>query len=1005
MIALLMNFFLFRRSSHIVLSGTLALSLFAVAVAKGQQPSVDSNELPSVPLGTLSDALASFDVAEGFRIEPVASEPLVVDPVAMSFDEKGRLYVVEMRDYSERRPERLGRVRLLEDRTGDGVMDHSVVLLDGLAWPTAVICYDGGVFVGSTPDIIYAKDEDGDGKADLVKTVFSGFASDYAPYETNRLNVQALLNSFRWGIDNRIHGATSGSGGKVSSIQNPGAGVVNLRGRDFSFDPRYLDLRPESGGAQHGMSFDDFGNKFVCSNSDHIQQVVYPLRYFGLNPDLSPKHPRVSIAADGAAAPVFRLSPDEAWRVIRTKWRVAGSVAGPVEGGGRPSGYFTGATGVTIYRGDQWPIFHLGNAIIADCGSNLIHRKQLVPEGVVNTARRYEEDSASELVASRDNWFRPVQFANAPDGSLWVADMSREVIEHPWSLPANIKQHLDLNHGNGAGRIYRIVAEERELPLGRSLEGLSIADLVACLEHANGWHRDTAARLLVERGDLSAKAPLVALLNESDRAVARVHALHLLRSLSFIEPKHIQRGLVDVSGEVRIHCLRLLESLSSSSAEPLQSEVSALVFDDDERVRYQLALSLGLLRFADRLENLYRLSKQAHENAWLHHAVLNSVGPSMADYWSLVLADLDYWRRPELRNEWVELCRLVSKRLTARDLAEALDRLVATGDVDFSIPSVVALTADSDRIMKSLPQVRSALRPLVQKAIDTVRDGRNSAKTVAESVELLGVLREPQLEALLKLVVERGGSSELTTRCLKVCRRLDSPALLPWLEERFPRFLLEPRREFLDLFFDQSSDLGRALDWLDDGRIAYRELSEGQRQSLLRHSDLEVRKRAAGLLTRPVASDKDVITKLLPALLSEANLSNGRRLFVERCALCHQVGTLGVDVGPQVPSMRGLRKRGMLEAILFPNREVAPQYFGVTVLGDSLSETGTIKAETDFSVTLRQAGGNDVTIQKSEVTAIRSGGLSLMPEGLLDGLSVREVADLLEFLMYGEGKP
>ena len=214
----------------------------------GQQPSVGVDELPSRELGSLTESLASFEVADGFRIEPVAWEPLVVDPVAMAFDEWGRLYVVEMRDYSERRPERLGRVRRLEDRDGDGVMDHSSVYVDDLPWPTAVICYDGGIFIGSTPDILYAKDEDGDGVADHRKTVFTGFASDYAPYETNRLNVQALLNSFRWGIDNRIHGVTSGSGGKVVAVDHPERGALNLRGRDFSFDPRRFDIRPEGGG-------------------------------------------------------------------------------------------------------------------------------------------------------------------------------------------------------------------------------------------------------------------------------------------------------------------------------------------------------------------------------------------------------------------------------------------------------------------------------------------------------------------------------------------------------------------------------------------------------------------------------------------------------------------------------------------------------------------------------------------------------------------------------------
>ncbi len=156
--------------------------------------------LPRVPPKSPDEAIASFEVADGFRIELVAAEPLIVDPVAMAFDEDGRIYVVEMRDYSEQDKERLGRVRLLRDEDGDGKFETSRVFVEGLSWPTAIACYDGGVFIGSAPDILYCKDTDGDGVADEQKVVFTGFG---------RGNVQGLINSFQWGLDGRIHGATS----------------------------------------------------------------------------------------------------------------------------------------------------------------------------------------------------------------------------------------------------------------------------------------------------------------------------------------------------------------------------------------------------------------------------------------------------------------------------------------------------------------------------------------------------------------------------------------------------------------------------------------------------------------------------------------------------------------------------------------------------------------------------------------------------------------------------
>lgn len=363
------------------------VQLFSIAAALGYgllpssfaaEPEVTTKDLPRIPATEPKNVGATFQVRPGFALELVASEPLVVSPVAMDFDENGRLFVVEMIDYSERRDEHLGRIRVLEDTDGDGHFDKSWVYADQIPWPTAVLCYRGGVFVGTTPDILYCPDPNRDGVADSKDVVFTGFAAD----TLNHLNVQALLNSFHWGMDNRVHGSASVSGGKITSPKHPERAPVDLRGRDFSFDPATFELRAESGGGQHGMSFDNAGRKFVSSNSDHIQAVLYDDRYLGLNPDADLPSVRESIAVDGPAAEVFRISPDEPWRVIRTRWRVTGAVPGMIEGGGRASGYFTAATGVTIYRGNAFPSEYLGDAFVADCGSNLIHHKKLRSEGV-----------------------------------------------------------------------------------------------------------------------------------------------------------------------------------------------------------------------------------------------------------------------------------------------------------------------------------------------------------------------------------------------------------------------------------------------------------------------------------------------------------------------------------------------------------------------------------------------------------------------------------------------
>ncbi len=313
------------------------VTLAAVVLILSQSTQADENYqslLPRIPPLDPHAALAAFQVHPAFEIELVASEPQVTSPVAIDFDENGRMYVVEMRDYSEQDQEALGQIRLLEDVDGDGRYENDTVFAKDLSWPTAVACANGGVFVGAAPHIYFLKDNDGDGRADIQKIVFTGFKRD---------NVQGLLNSFQWGLDNRLHGATSTAGGDIRR-PNESHPSVSLRGRDFLINLRTLELRPETGGGQHGMSFDDWGRKFVSANSDHIQLVLIDDQYVVRNPASDITASRESIAADGPQAEVFRISPVEPWRELRTRLRVQGAVPGPIEGGGRAAGYFTGAT-------------------------------------------------------------------------------------------------------------------------------------------------------------------------------------------------------------------------------------------------------------------------------------------------------------------------------------------------------------------------------------------------------------------------------------------------------------------------------------------------------------------------------------------------------------------------------------------------------------------------------------------------------------------------------------
>ncbi len=572
--------------------------LFSISAVHAE-PQADVKDLPRIPATEPEDAIETFEIRPGFELQLAAHEPEVVDPIAMCFDEDGRMFVVEMRGYSERRDDELGRIRMLEDTDGDGVYEKATVYLDKLKWPTAVLCYQGGIFVGATPDIFYAKDTDGDGVADEKKTVFTGFGKG----KEMRLNMQALFNSFRWGPDNRIWGATAANGGSITRPDDSSFAEVSLRGADFSFDPELLDLRPENGTAQYGMSFDSQGRRYICSNSRHLIWVAWERSQLKPNPWFRMPPALTGIATDGSAAPVFRISDDEPWRVVRTRWRVSGVVKGIVEGGGRVSGYFTSATGINLFWGDAFGEGFRDNVFVGDVGSNLLHRKILSRSNGKSQpiAKRPADEQETEFLRSSDNWFRPASTHNGPDGCLYVCDMYREVIEHPWSLPEGIKKHLDLNSGNDRGRIYRIQPEGHQRRSIPRLSEASDEDLQDLINHPNDWHQTTARRLLYERGvaaevkqapdqftaDLSAESPLLENLERAQGDTwAEAALLNSLRNMESLKEAwtRIDKGsspsfrssLLAMIG--RSGNLELMESiLAELSEQPVRAETAAVI--------------------------------------------------------------------------------------------------------------------------------------------------------------------------------------------------------------------------------------------------------------------------------------------------------------------------------------------------------------------------------------------------------------------------------------------
>lgn len=961
-------------------------------------PELTRADLPRVPPVETADVFKTFQIKPGFRLQLAAAEPLVVDPIDICFDENGRMFVVEMRDYSEMREVQphLGRIRLVVDANGDGVFDQATVYAEDLPWPTGVCCYDGGIFVAASPDIIYFKDTNGDGKADVRKVVFTGFGDG----KGDKLNVQALVNGLRWGMDNRIHGQTASNGGVLKRPDAPDAKALDLRGRDFNFDPRHLDLRPENGGGQYGMCFDNHGRKFVCSNSHHIQTFMYDAEYGERNPYYNMPPSLVDIPVDGPAAEVYRTSPEEGWRVIRTKWRVTGVVQGLIEGGGRSSGYFTSATGITLYRGDAFPEEFVGDAFIADVGSNLIHRKKVRPQGVALIAERPADEQKVEFLTSTDLWFRPVQLANAPDGCLYLCDMYREVIEHPWSLPENIKKLLDLNAGNDRGRIYRITPDGYKTRQPPRLGKATTKQLVATLEHRNGWHRDTAARLLFERQDKAAIPLLEKTMRKSSSPLGRLLAMHLLDGLGGLTAAHLLAGLNDADPTVRAHAIKLSEKFIEAGDQALWSKVCELRNDPDINVRYQLAFTLGEFNRPGKIESLGAIARRDLDSPWTQAAIFSSLADGAGELFTAMANDPRVRQSPGGQDFLRQLIVFVGAKNQAGEVAAALKFIGQVDDPAMIFTMTQALGDGLQRAKKSLTSAGDSLTAILRRA---ETEAGNAAAPEALRVAAIQLLVHTSYETsgqrLLGLL-DRAQPQPVQLAALATLDRYAAAPIGVELTRRWDSLTPRLRAAVLTTLLARPERATALLQAIEAGTIRASVLDSTQLKLLTTYRDPEVRQLAVKVLaTQPTSPRQSVVTSFAPALSLAGDAAAGKKIYAERCLSCHRSNGEGFALGPDFVSVKTTGKEKLLTNIIDPNAEVRPEFVGYVVeTKDDQSLLGLVLNETASSVTLRQAYGKQDVIPRANITKMQSQGQSVMPEGLEAGLTPQAMADLLEYI-------
>ncbi len=922
-------------------------------------------------------AAATIHVPAGLHVELVASEPMVVDPVAMTIDENGVIFVAEMRDYPD--APAIGRIRRLEDSDGDGRPDRATVFADAVPTPNGVMAWNGGVLVTSAPDILFLQDSNGDGVADIRRVVFTGFAVGNTDHRTNGLV---------FGLDNWIYGANGGGGGRVRPGDQPQAKPLGLWIRDYRFRPDFSGLESVSGHSQFANTFDDWGNRFVNDNSNHLRHPVLPRRNLLANPQFALESPEQSLPDHGDGAEVFPLSA-------------------PAERPNDPltAGHFTSACAVTIYRGDALPAAYRGNAFVAEPAHNLIHRDVLEAKGPTFVARRAHQ--TSEFLASTDSWVRPVNMYGGPDGALYVVDMYRAVLEHPMSIPFEMQKRLDLDGGKNMGRIYRVVPDGWRPPHRRpDLGRLPSSALVPLLADTNAWWRMTAQRLLIERQDKTVADALRGLARTRPK-LARLHALWTLEGLGQLDDATLTRALSDREAGIRENALRLAES-RLGTAPRLRQAAFRLVDDPSPRVRFQLALAAGGLG-DEVLPTLARLIRRDGADPWQRNAVLTSARHDRARLLELVLATAaGFARRPEAAEFIRHLGEIVATSGDRAEIAAWIRVATGRGGATPETWRVATVASLGPALRHGTPELRTWVR--APGVLDPMRGWSNAlwkmaqdpsahASDRAATIEFLALFPDPVRADVLEKLLDPRHPESVQVAAARALADCSTYAFSTRLLASWARFTAAVRDQILATLIARGDrEIEDVLAALEKGLIRPSDINLARREVLTKHATLGPRAREV-FVSRSASQLDGTVAKVTRQVLAlDGDALHGENVYNDTCAVCHRFRGQGHPVGPALETVIGRENQSLLTDILNPNRAVAPQYQVYVVKTASQELSGIVATEDPTSITLRAAMAVDTTVQRNDVVALQAHPVSMMPEGLEQTLRPQDLADLLAFL-------
>lgn len=978
--------------------------------SSGRIPDAPTAENPKDPRPaplSPAESMKRAHLPEGLELRLFAAEPDIIKPIAMAFDERGRLFVAESIDYpNDVRPKGTGRdrIRVCEDTNADGVADKFSLFADQLNIPTSLLPFSGGVLVAAPPDILFLKDTDGDGRADQRKVLYSGF---------HRSDTHAVLGNFRYGLDNWIWATIGYSGATVRVGKEElrfGAGLFRFRP-----DGSALEVMTATQSNTWGLGFNEEGDVFLSkANDEHslhfglANRVYESVRgWHGVGNRLIADHQRMH--------PIPETIRQWDWH-----------------------GKYTAAAGQTIYTARALPkVYWNRAAFVCEPTGHLVHTDLLTPKGSSFVAR-----DGYNLFASSDPWCAPIEAIVGPDGAVWMLDWYNYIIQHN-PTPAGFRTgvgnaYVTPDRDKEHGRIYRIVPKGLAPSKAIDPGALTSSELVDWLRKDNQWHRHTAQRLLVERKDRAVVPELWQLVDQDRAGLAAMHALATLDGIQPVgesENSRLRAACDHPSAAVRRMALRLLPKTERNSdriRDRLENDSDPKVLMAALLATAEMPPSADLARsVADVLSR-----NESNTDAWL-----GSAGIAAAARHDLAfLLDVAQQERPkEEAQRLAPAVRVVAvhfARGAPVHQVEALLAALGTAPEPVAHEIVAGLSAGwpanqppkpSARLVEllsgaieKLPREGVGLYALARRwgmagemtrAADRLRadfEKKLTASTVPEAErrqaaeQLAAIALTPETVNQILDAIGPRSSPEFAMAMLELVSQANIAEVAPAILDRWQRWTPSLQAEACNLLLTRPGWTDAMLTAIEKGAIAPSELAVDQWQRLRDYPDRRLATRAARILnTKGQATSPDrqaIVKQLLPLASQKGDYAVGKAAFEKNCAKCHRNGGIGNVVGPDLTGMAARRREDILTEILDPNRSVEGNYRQYTVVStDGRLLTGLLASESKTAIEMLDAEGKRQTILREDIESLIPTNRSLMPEGF-EKLAPEELTGILEFL-------